>query len=137
MSISFHNGILLAPPHYDSTPDHCTVAHCQRSGACAAPPPLTRPWRSRQRPLGGIGSGGQYFAANRSRRPQFQPRSILCQASAILSLSLPPSTRMYRIWIVHEYTWKLKWANRAQPEVLIYIYYVHARCTRTMDSVHI
>ena len=76
--ISFHNGILLAPPHYDNTPDHCTVAHCPRSGACAAPPPPTRPWGSRERPRGGIGSGGQYFAANRSKGPSDCHRSKTC-----------------------------------------------------------
>ena len=90
--ISFHNGILLDPPHYDNTPDHCTVAHCPRSGACAAPPPPTRPWRSRQRRLGGIGSGGQYFAANRSKGPSDCHRSNLCQSSGILSSSDSPIT---------------------------------------------
>lgn len=38
-----------------------------------AMPAPTRPWRSRERPRGGIGSGGPYFAANRSRRPRDLP----------------------------------------------------------------
>ena len=58
------------PPPYDNTHDQCTAEPCPRSDACPHPPPPTRPWRSRERPRGGIGSGGQYFAGSRSRRPQ-------------------------------------------------------------------
>ena len=61
------------PPPYDNTHDQCTAEPCPHSHACAAPPPPTRPWRSRERPRGRIGSGGQYFAANRSRRPHDLP----------------------------------------------------------------
>ena len=65
------------PPPYDNTPDRSMAAPCPRSDACSHPPPPMRPWRSRERPLGGIGSGGQYFAGSGPRRPHHLPLQYL------------------------------------------------------------